>query len=180
MDVFQLGFADVFAVFGLVIHELPEEHPDESQAADDDEGPLPAESLGKRRDGQRSGESAHGGTCIEDGRRECAVFLGEIFGRSLDGRREVARLAKGQDAAAEQEQVDRRRGYRKGYIGTGLNGPQGRYGIDSGHNGGGGPAACGMHDGTGRPYADGDEVALLGAHPVDEFSGEEARDGVKN
>ena len=103
MNIFQLSLVDMFALLGLVVHELPEEHPDEAKSTDDDESPFPTESLGQRRDAKRSGKSAHRGSSIEDRGRESPVFLGEIFSGHLDGRREVSSLSKGEDATAQQE-----------------------------------------------------------------------------
>ncbi len=125
MDIGKFGLIDVLALFGLVVHELPQEHPKEAQAADDDESPLPAKVLGKRGYEKRCGKGAHGCTGIEDGGCKRAVFLGEIFGRGLDGGREVSGLTKCQDAAAEEEQVHANRGDGKRNVGTSLNGPEG-------------------------------------------------------
>ena len=106
MDIGKLLLVHMFTLFRLVVHELPEEHPDEAQAADDDKGHFPAKVLGERRDQERSGQCAHGCTCIEDGSSESTVLLGEVLGRGLDGRREVTGLAQRQDTPAQEEEVN--------------------------------------------------------------------------
>ena len=37
-----------------------------------------------------------------------------------------------------------------------------------------------MHHCTGTPYEDGNEVTLLGAHPIDKLTSEEVGDGVED
>jgi hypothetical protein len=37
-----------------------------------------------------------------------------------------------------------------------------------------------MKHGTGRPYEDGDEITLLGTHPVDELTSEDVSDGIES
>ena len=143
VDVFQLGLVDVLRFLGLVVHKLPEEHPEEAQSTDDDKRPFPAERLGERRDAERGGEGADGGTCVEDGGGEGAVLLGIIFRRHLDGGGEVARLAEREDAPAEEEQPDGRGGYGQGGIGADLDGAHRGDGADA-REGGGGPAAGGV------------------------------------
>ena len=180
MNIFQFGLVHVLALFRLVIHELPEEHPQEAQRADDDESHLPAEVLGQRRDQERSGQRTHGGACIEDGSGEGAVLLGEVLGRGLDGGREVAALTQCQDAPAQQEEIDTHRRDGKGHVGSGFDSPQGGHGIHFGDKPGGGNAAAGMHHGTQGPDANSNQVSLLGTHPVHELAGKEAGDGVED
>ena len=45
---------------------------------------------------------------------------------------------------------------------------------------GGCPAASGVHDGTGGPHSDGDQISLLSPHPIHELAGEQAGDGVED
>ena len=58
VDIFQLCFVHMFALLGLFIHIIPEEHPDKTKSTDDDERPFPAESLCQRRDAERSSKSS--------------------------------------------------------------------------------------------------------------------------
>ena len=175
VDVGQLGFVDPAALLGLLVHEGPEEHPDEAQAADDDEGPFPAELHGEGRNQERSGQRSHGGAGVEDGGREGAVLLREIFSRHLDGGREVAGFAEGEDAPAEEEQVDGGRRYGERDVAAHFEGGEGLRPVQAGQEGGA-PAAQGVQACAERPDADGDEVAFLRAHPVHEFAGEQAAD----
>ena len=66
MYVFKFGSVDVLAVFRLVVHKLPEEHPDKAEGTDDDECPFPTERAGERRYRQRCGKCAYGRAGIEN------------------------------------------------------------------------------------------------------------------
>ncbi len=93
MHIFKFRLVHVLAVFRLVVHKCPEEHPDESESADDDESPFPTELECERGYAQRSCESTYRCTGIEYGSCECTVFLGKVFGSDLDGCGEVACFA---------------------------------------------------------------------------------------
>ena len=184
MDVGQLGLVDVLRLLGLLVHEEPEAHPEEAQGTDDQEGHLPAaadtlilEVLRKQRNRGRSDQCTYRRTGVEDRRGEGAVLLREIFGGHLDGGGEVARLTEGEDAARRQEEPDTRRSDGQRHGGTRLDRSHGLDRLEAFdvHRG---PAADGVQAGAGRPYADGPQVALLGAHPVDETAGEEHADGI--
>ena len=170
----------MLAVFRLVVHESPEEHPDKAEGSDDDEGHLPAELDCKRRDEKRSGESAYRCSSIEYGGGEGPVLFREIFSSHLDGCRKVSGLSQGKDASAEEEQVDRCRGYSQRYVASCLDSLEGSRALDPVGEEDGGNAAAGMHAGTEGPHSDGDKVALLGPHPIDEFACEQAGDCVED
>ncbi len=170
----------MFAFFGLVIHKLPEEHPQETQTTDDDKGPFPAEGLGQRRDGKRCGQGADGGSRIEDRRREGAVFLGEVLRRHLDRGREVSGLTEGQDTPAQEEEIHRSRRNGQGQFRALFNGTQGGYGINPLNQISRDPAASGMEAGAAGPYADGNQITLLGPHPVHELAREQAGDRIED
>jgi len=162
---------------GLLVEPHPQAHPHESQHTDDDEGHLPAPGTRQQGNRGRSGQRAHGGTAVEDGGGEGTVLLGEVLGRHLDGGGEVTRLSQGEHHTARQEQVHRHGGDGHGGITRQLS--------ELGHGTvalplHGRPTAARMETGAQRPYEDGDEIALLGAHPVDELTREEVRDGVED
>ena len=178
VDVSQFGLVHMLALFRLLIHEGPEEHPDEAQGTDDDEGHFPAELHRERRDAQRRGKRAHGSTGVEDGCRESAVLLREVLGGHLDGRREVAGLAERQDAPAEEEQIDGRRRDGQRDVGSDLDALEG--GEILADDRARGPAAGSVQARAGGPDTDGDQVTLLRAHPVHELAREQAGDGVED
>ena len=169
----------MLALFRLVVHEGPEEHPHKAQAADDYKGPLPSQGCGQRRNAQRGGQSAHRGTCVEDGGGKSPVLLGEILCRHLDGGREVTRFTQRQNTPAQQEQPDGDGGNHHGYLRTCFHSPQRLHGAQPGQMRRT-PAAGSVQAGAGRPDADGNEVPLFGTHPVHELAGKQAYNGVKN
>ena len=179
MDIFQLGGIHLLAVLGLVVHKGPEEHPDETQTAYNDEGHLPAELHGQRRNYQRCCQGTYRCTCIENGSSKGAVFLGEIFRRDLDGGGEVARLAQRQYAAAQQEQIYRRSGDSQGNLAARLNGTHSRYAVQT-HDTGGCPAAQSVQAGACAPHANRNQISLLGPHPVHKLARKQAADGIKD
>lgn len=164
-------------VRGFLVHEDPEAHPDEAQGADHDEGHLPAPGLRQQRNGQRGEQRADRSAGIEDRGGVGAVLLGEVLGGHLDGCREVARLAQGEDAARGDEEIHADHGDGRGQGRPGLDGAQ-RGGVGKPHPCLGGDAAEGVHAGSHRPDADGPQITFLGAHPVDETAREEHADGI--
>ena len=93
------------------------------------------------------------------------VLLGEVLGRHLDGSREVTSLAHSQDHTTGQEQPHR-------------DGGQGNDTATSKSDGT--PSAGCMHTGTHAPHEDGNEVALLGAHPVDKLTSKEVGHSIEH
>ena len=177
LDIGQLGGVDKAALGGRAVHEDPEAHPDEAQHTDDDERQLPAPSLRQIGNAERSDERANRGPGVEDRGREGTVALGEIFGRHLDRRREIARLANGQHATGHEEEIhtdgrDQHRHVARGGDQLGL--------VGQSHLPLRRDAAEGMQAGAGRPDADRPEEAALRAQPVDHPSGEEHADRVND
>ena len=160
-----------------LIEPHPQSHPEESQHTDDDESHLPTPGTSQQGDGGRSCQGSHRGTAVEDGGGERTVFLGEVLGSDLDGGREVAGLTEGEYHTAREEEIHRHGG--DGYGGVTRQLTQLGDGVVALplHSR---PTTAGMETGSHRPYEDGDDVALLGAHPVDELSGEEVGNGVED
>ena len=69
-------------------------------------------------------------------------------------------------------------GYGNGYLGACLYGAQGFYRVEALYLHGY-PAATGVHTCTKRPDEDSPHIAFLSAHPVNEFSGKEACEGIE-
>ena len=178
MHIGELCGIDMLRILGLVVHELPEEHPHETEHTNDDECHLPAISFGKSRDGKRSCKSTYRRTSIEDRGGKGTVALREIFSSNLDCCREVACLTKGEDTTTEDKEIDRESGNSKGdstcclaelsHFGDTFKSAESHCC----------PATCCMQARAERPYEDSPKIALLGAHPVDELASEKARNGI--
>ena len=180
--VLALGGIDALVGLHGLIDENPDAHPHEAQHTDDHKGHLPSvahahilEVACQGGDAQGRDEGADGGSGIEDGGGEGAVFLGEIFGGDLDSGGEVAALTGSKHHAGSQEEPHADHRHRGCHV------------AGSAHELGcivetypllGGPATQGVETGTGRPHADSPKVAATGAQPVDDATGEEIGDGI--
>ncbi|MPM93015.1 hypothetical protein SDC9_140151 [bioreactor metagenome] len=182
VDIGQLEGIHFFTLFRFVVNKYPEAHPYEAKGTDHDEGHFPAPCFCNERNGEGGQQSTYLCTRVEDTGGISPVFLGEVLGGGLDGGGEVACLADGQYQSRKHEEGDTHGNHQRyvSYCADSLTCTVEAHGPLACSNTGSQEAAESVHHRTERPYTDGPEKTLLGIHPVDKFTGEEHRYGIKN
>nr|GEU28092.1 hypothetical protein [Tanacetum cinerariifolium] len=164
-NVGQLVLGQAFLLLRLVVQDDPHAHPEKADAADDDEGPLPAPHGRDQRHRDRSQHGADVGARIEDAGGERTLFLGEVFRGGLDRGREVTGLAHGQHGARDHEADDRRHQHQAEGAGHDRHALAHRHGKR-------------VQDRAQRPDHDRHHVGGLGADAVHHAAGKQHRDRI--
>ena len=166
-------------LIGLIVDEHPQRHPYEAQTTNDDKRHFPSKDLRQWRYADRSRQSAHRRTRVEDRRGESTVFLREIFRCHLDGCREVTTFTECEHRSTEEEEVDTHGSDAQCRHRPRLHGFESGDGVDA-FNFHGYESTDRVETRTYRPHKDCPQVTLLCSHPVDEFARKEAEHRVKD
>ena len=183
-DIGQLFCIHVLALLGGVIDIHPHAHPNEADGTDKEEGHLPPVIAGQQGNHERSQQRTDLRTAVEHARGKAAVFLREILRRDLDGGGEVSALADGQHTAGGQKEIHTDGGNRPHRVAHHLQRGQAFLGSFEAHQPRarqdavrGNAAEC-MQACTGRPKANGPQIAAPRPQLVDDLADEQHADGI--